>query len=155
MAALETYFGTAIAQQKATVVYNYVDFSETASRPAASCCRHHCPDAFYLERSPASKKQESRLTSSIQAYAALRQDGVLSSNTKLVVVGSSGPETEAIQQLIQTHSLQKQVRLLSSISDSELCWLYKHCQLFVIPSSTEGFCIPLVEALSLGAKRRL
>ncbi len=150
MAALETYFGTAIAQQKATVVYNYVDFSETASRPLQAAADITAQTPFIL--SVAQHRKNKNLDLLIQAYAALRQDGVLSSNTKLVVVGSSGPETEAIQQLIQTHSLQKQVRLLSSISDSELCWLYKHCQLFVIPSSTEGFCIPLVEALSLGAK---
>jgi glycosyltransferase involved in cell wall biosynthesis len=40
--------------------------------------------------------------------------------------------------------------MLASLKDSELCWLYQHCQLYVVCSSTEGFCLPLAEALSLG-----
>jgi glycosyltransferase involved in cell wall biosynthesis len=39
------------------------------------------------------------------------------------------------------------VLMLSDINDRELCWLYQNCQLFVMASSLEGFCIPLVEAL--------
>ena len=41
---------------------------------------------------------------------------------------------------------------MSSLKDGELCWLYKNCKLFVIPSSTEGFCLPLVEAIALSPK---
>ena len=36
---------------------------------------------------------------------------------------------------------------MSSIDDEKLCWLYQNCQLVVCPSSTEGFCLPLAEAL--------
>jgi glycosyltransferase involved in cell wall biosynthesis len=64
-----------------------------------------------------------------------------------MIVGSSGPETENLKVQIAKLALQKQVLLLSAIDDSQLCWLYQNCQLFVIPSSTEGFCLPLAEAL--------
>ena len=42
--------------------------------------------------------------------------------------------------------------MLSAIDDNELCWLYQNCKLVVIPSSVEGFCIPLVEALYFSCK---
>jgi glycosyltransferase involved in cell wall biosynthesis len=42
--------------------------------------------------------------------------------------------------------------MVSAIIDSELCWLYQNCQLFITPSSTEGFCIPLAEALYLSCR---
>ena len=42
--------------------------------------------------------------------------------------------------------------MLSSIDDEQLCWLYQNCQALVVASSTEGFCLPLAEALYLGSK---
>ena len=50
-------------------------------------------------------------------------------------------------QLINHLSLEKSVIFTSSLSDIELCWLYQNCELFVCPSATEGFCLPLAEAL--------
>ncbi|MEO1510281.1 MAG: glycosyltransferase, partial [Cyanobacteria bacterium J06633_23] len=46
-------------------------------------------------------------------------------------------------------NLEDQVLFLSGLSDGELRWLYENASLFVIPSATEGFCLPLVEALTL------
>lgn len=147
--ALETYFGSAIAQKKATVIYNYVDFSETQPQPVQALELE--PSTPFL-LSVAQHRKNKNLDLLIEAYARLRQENKIALDTQLVVVGSSGPKTDNLRQIIHARSLQKQVHLLSAISDAELCWLYQHCQLFVIPSSTEGFCIPLVEALSLGAK---
>ena len=48
--------------------------------------------------------------------------------------------------------LEGHVQFLSGLTDSELRWLYEQADLFIIPSATEGFCLPLVEALTLGCK---
>jgi glycosyltransferase involved in cell wall biosynthesis len=40
--------------------------------------------------------------------------------------------------------------LPGAISDSERCWLYQHCEAFLFPSKTEGFGLPVIEAMSLG-----
>jgi glycosyltransferase involved in cell wall biosynthesis len=88
----------------------------------------------------------------IKAYSLLLREHQINQNTRLVLVGSSGPETEYLTQLIHEYSLETAVDMLSAIEDDHLCWLYQNCNLFVIPSSLEGFCIPLVEALYFSCK---
>lgn len=44
------------------------------------------------------------------------------------------------------------VKLLGYVSDSQVKWLMKNCKAFVFPSYYEGFGIPPLEALSVGAK---
>ena len=46
--------------------------------------------------------------------------------------------------------LAERVFLPGTIGDSERCWLYQHCEAFLFPSKTEGFGLPVMEALSLG-----
>ena len=146
---LKSYFEKVISKKKVSVVYNYVDLSSIKPKPP------HTPlldDNSNFLLTVAQHRKNKNLDILIKAYNLLLQQNKLKPESRLVIVGSSGPETEKILNLIQTHSLQKKVILLDSIKDAELCWLYKECQLFVIPSSTEGFCLPLVEALSLNAK---
>lgn len=44
------------------------------------------------------------------------------------------------------------VKLLGYVSDSQVKWLMKNCKAFIFPSYYEGFGIPPLEALSVGAK---
>ena len=142
--SLKHYFPNIDLHKKTDVAYNYVDFSHINSM---------IPEKMdFAENSTfilcvAQHRKNKNLDLLIKSYALLLEKAALEASTKLLIVGSSGPETENILHLIQTLNLQKQVILLSSIKDENLCWLYKKCRLFVIPSSTEGFCIPLVEAL--------
>jgi len=41
--------------------------------------------------------------------------------------------------------------LTGYISDAELAWLYANCRAFLYPSLFEGFGLPVLEAMSLGA----
>jgi glycosyltransferase involved in cell wall biosynthesis len=41
--------------------------------------------------------------------------------------------------------------LLGYVTDNELKWLYKNCLAFIYPSLYEGFGLPVLEAMSLGA----
>ena len=147
--SLKHYFSEIDSHQKTVVIYNYVDFNHISPK---------IPEQFFLEEgatfllSVAQHRKNKNLDLLIQAYARLLTDGQLNHSTKLILVGSSGPETGNLQTLIQSLNLQSQVILLSSLEDEELCWLYKNCELFVIPSSTEGFCLPLVEAMTLSCR---
>jgi len=116
----------------------YLEFQQRFEFPFFLCVAQH--------------RKNKNLDLLIKTYAALKSQGEIDAATSLVLVGSSGPETEALNNLIQERSLESSVLMLSSINDHELCWLYQHCQIFVMPSSLEGFCIPLVEALSFGCK---
>ena len=88
----------------------------------------------------------------VQTYDFLVRNEQINSKTKLVIVGSEGPETKKLVQLVNNLSLEKSVIFTSSLSDPELCWLYQNCELFVCPSTSEGFCLPLVEALYFSCK---
>lgn len=87
-----------------------------------------------------------------RSFGLLRETEQLPSDCQLVVVGSEGPETPALQRLTQKLGLTGHVHYLSSISESQLAWLYRNCLVMVVPSSHEGFCLPVVEALLSGAR---
>jgi glycosyltransferase involved in cell wall biosynthesis len=86
----------------------------------------------------------------IRTYANIRDLGN-AADRRLVIVGSDGPETPKLHALVNRLNLSDHVYFLSSIDGSTLAWLYRSCSTVVICSSYEGFCIPLVEAISLGA----
>ena len=146
--ALKLYFKSVISQKKVNVVYNYVELDSIEPKPLQTSL---LDDSSSFLLTVAQHRKNKNLDILIEAYNLLLKKNKIELETKLAIVGSSGPETEKIINLIQTYSLEEKVILLNSLDDSELCWLYQNCQLFVIPSSTEGFCLPLVEALSLNA----
>lgn len=147
---LKHYFSKVISQgKKANVIYNFVDFNQvkaispsvlesTIDNPFILCVGQH--------------RRNKNINLLLQSYALLKRKHLLSEKLRLVIVGSPGPETNQLIQLIQELSLEESVLMLSAIEDEALCWLYQNCQLFVIPSALEGFCIPLVEALYFSCK---
>ncbi|ATV18782.1 glycosyl transferase family 1 [Pseudomonas avellanae] len=62
---------------------------------------------------------------------------------ELVLVGGDEPLTEAQRQLPGLH-------VLSGLSDAELHAVYKHAERLWQPSRSEGFGLPVIEALNVG-----
>jgi glycosyltransferase involved in cell wall biosynthesis len=139
---LKFYFPNLKPQQKTDVIYNYVNFEGIETKAPQAIAED---SQFIL--SVAQHRQNKNLDLLIKAYANLRKTDQIAPECKLIVVGTSGPETENIKNLIGKLKIETKVILLSALEDGELCWLYQNCQIFVIPSSTEGFCLPLAEAL--------
>ncbi len=55
-----------------------------------------------------------------------------------------------IQSEVARRSLSDRVKLLGEVSDAEREWLYRHCRALVFPSLTEGFGLPVLEAMQAG-----
>ncbi|MDF5728062.1 MAG: glycosyltransferase family 1 protein [Rhizonema sp. PD38] len=146
--SLKSYFPKIEHQRKTTVIYNYVDFSNVKPKIPNSVDINN--NSFLL--CVAQHRKNKNLNLLIDSYCFLLESGHIANSNKLIIVGAPGPETENIYTQIKTLSLQENVLILSSIDDGELRWLYQNCELFVIPSSTEGFCLPLAEALYLSCK---
>jgi len=62
-----------------------------------------------------------------------------------VINGMQSNELSALGQL-------PNVKLLGYVSDGQVKWLMQNCKAFIFPSYYEGFGIPPLEALSVGAK---
>ncbi|WP_036477643.1 glycosyltransferase family 1 protein [Myxosarcina sp. GI1] len=146
---LYRYFPDRSSEKTTTVIYNYVDFSKVTPS---------IPKNIDLEKSDqfilcvGQHRRNKNIDLLIRTYSVLINEQKILNSTKLVIVGSFGPETNKFKELIAQLSIAKKVILLSSIDDAQLCWLYQNCEVFVISSSTEGFCLPLAEALYFSCK---
>jgi glycosyltransferase involved in cell wall biosynthesis len=146
---LQFFFPQLPAEQKSTVIYNVVDFKEVQTEvPKFFRGKENIP--FLL--TVAQHRKNKNLDLLIYSYGFLLRMKKIDATTKLILVGSQGPETESLMRQIEDLKLQDNVHLLSSINDSELSWLYQQCQSFIMPSSIEGFCLPLAEAMHLSCK---
>ncbi len=88
----------------------------------------------------------------IRVFEQLLRERILPVEARLVIVGIPGPETYRIEQEMRSARLSHKVLLYSGFSDAELRWCYENCALLLAPSSTEGFGLPVAEALLAGAR---
>jgi glycosyltransferase involved in cell wall biosynthesis len=88
----------------------------------------------------------------IRAFHRLLRTSAIHAGMKLIVVGIDGPETQHIRQLIYDLELSRSVFLLRGLSEPELQWCYARCEALVVPSKTEGFGLPVAEALLVGCR---
>lgn len=65
----------------------------------------------------------------------------------LVIVGD-GPDKAMLQRFAVKSQVDDLCHFLGSVSDLELAYLYKGCEIFVLPSRGEGFGLTLLEAAS-------
>ena len=86
----------------------------------------------------------------LQIFERLLRRRALRPDTRLLIVGIPGPETPRIHAQIRASKLERNVILLSGITDGELQWCYLNCKLLLAPSSMEGFGLPIAEALLAG-----
>ena len=78
---------------------------------------------------------------------------LLKNNTlELVIAGKYDDPgyLDFIQQRSQELGVAHNVRLLGSISEPEKSWYFNNCSAFAFPSISEGFGLPVVEAMSCG-----
>lgn len=69
----------------------------------------------------------------------------------LMLVGPIGWKTTALQRAIERSPVRDRIHLLGYVSDRDLaCW-YSDASVFVYPSLQEGFGLPPLEAMALGA----
>jgi glycosyltransferase involved in cell wall biosynthesis len=69
----------------------------------------------------------------------------------LVLAGDdSGACAEEVRSLVHRLKLGDRVFIIGKVSEGGKRWLYEKCEFLVMPSSHEGFGLPVVEAHSLG-----
>jgi len=85
----------------------------------------------------------------LHAYAKLRKK--MPDTVPLVLAGGRGWLMDSFEQAIADLELQHHVVRLGYVTETELLWLYQHCFCLVYPSFFEGFGLPVLEAMTVGA----
>jgi glycosyltransferase involved in cell wall biosynthesis len=88
----------------------------------------------------------------IRTFSGMLRSGQVADDMKLVIVGINGPETRMIHQLVSELGVGRAVGFLEGISEAELQWCYTRCDAVVSPSITEGFGLPVAEAMLAGSR---
>lgn len=146
-AALERYTARGI-RRKSTVIYNCVErhaVSEiyapqdiSPSEPFLLCVAQH--------------RRNKNLLLLLRIFKRLYLCDDVPESMRLVIVGIRGPETKHIHARMCELRIESKVALLEGISEAELQWCYRNCEALVVPSSTEGFGLPVIEALLVGCR---
>ncbi len=69
---------------------------------------------------------------------------------QLVLAGKKELYFEQLEKTIMTNKFQKDIILPGFVSDAELKWLYENASAYVLPSLSEGFGLPGLEAMVNG-----
>lgn len=84
----------------------------------------------------------------LKAYAELKKT---QPTFPLVLAGKQGWMIHNLQKTLQELQLENDVHVLGYVDNEELQWLYQNCFYLVYPSLFEGFGLPILEAMTLGA----
>lgn len=132
---------------KITVTYEASEppISENASKPATTNSSHLTANSFLLHvGSPFPHKNIERL---IDAFELLVTD---TPDLKLVLAGKREHYFEQLQKQIDASPARDNIIVTGFIPDSQLKWLYQNASAYVLPSLSEGFGLPGLEAMAHG-----
>ncbi len=133
---------------RSTRIYNCVE--ATSSRSARSPIPGWNGQQFLL--CVAQHRRNKNIPLLIHTFVRLLATRDFDSDARLVIVGIRGPETKRIEKMISALRLEGKVHLLEGLPEDALQWCYARCQAAVVPSSTEGFGLPVAEALLAGCR---
>lgn len=88
----------------------------------------------------------------IRIFDRLLRSGHVGSNLRLVILGITAQDTRNIHRAVARLDLGRSTLFLEGLSESELQWCYTQCEAVVAPSLTEGFGLPVAEALLVGCR---
>jgi glycosyltransferase involved in cell wall biosynthesis len=134
--------------ERVSVVYQASRFAPAPpdhDRPAR--LRRLRPDGFWL--AVATLEPRKNLERLVRAYCRVTSD--LGSVPPLVLAGGRGWLYDRLERELAEPVRRGLVVRLGYVTDAELAWLYANCFAFAFPSLFEGFGLPVVEAMSLGA----
>lgn len=133
---------------KAATVSNCIEAASIAMRPSFAVRWANHPFLLCV----AQHRSNKNILVALGAFKRLLSSGAIDSETYFLLIGMSGPETRRIEKYIEASGMSRQVILASGISDAEMNWCYRNCEVLVAPSIVEGFGMPIVEGRMAGCR---
>ncbi len=133
--------------ERIVVVHLASRFSPDPGLPRPASLTSIEPERFWLSVGTIEpRKNHLRL---LEAYAELKKMGKAA--FPLVLAGGAGWLMRDFRAAMQRMKLEDDVIMPGYLDNSALQWLYQNCYALVYPSLFEGFGLPVLEAMSLGA----
>ena len=138
--------------ERLTMIHNGLDharfFPGAREEAKAAIARKHDltqPFFLYVARLEHPAKNHARL---IEAFNRFKAD--TGSDWQLVLGGSDWHGADVIHALVRQSPFARHIRCLGFVPDEELPVWYRAAEVFVYPSSFEGFGMPPIEAMACG-----
>jgi glycosyltransferase involved in cell wall biosynthesis len=141
-------YAPAATARKASRIYNCVEAEPAYARE--SPLQGWQGEPFLL--CVAQHRHNKNIPLLLRTFDRLLQRGEIHSKTKLVIIGIGGPESRSIHRLVASLGLEERVHFREGLSEPDLQWCYRRCEALVTPSITEGFGLPVAEALLSGCR---
>ena len=129
-----------VAADKISVVLEAADVDSTGEPQTANTPTARDPYALFV----GTFEPRKNLQTLLQALA------LTPPQLKLIIVGEAGWVENEPARLAQALGLQDRVAFAGRVSDAELDELYRQARVFVFPSLSEGFGLPVLEAMARG-----
>jgi glycosyltransferase involved in cell wall biosynthesis len=133
---------------KAVTINNCVESGPKPAKPPFVSTWRDAPFLLCV----AQHRRNKNVMVALRAFKRLIASREFSQDTRLIVVGMPGPESAHLYKYVREAHLAEHVVFVSGISDAELQWCYRHCELLLAPSTLEGFGLPVLEAQFAGCR---
>ncbi len=138
---------SAIVVPGSVLLKTFASFDAATARPHPSVCRFK-PGEYFIMVGGEDPRKNTKTTLAAHALLAERRIRV-----PLVIVGLYAPIS--VERLLRFHREQggnnRDVQFLHGTDDQTLCALYHRSRACLCPSLSEGFSMPVVEAMACGA----
>lgn len=134
-----------VAHRKSVVVHNCITIG--FNEPVKPAGLH---SKFVLM--VAQHRRNKNILLALDVFDQLLQRRSIDPSTLLLLIGNQGPETPMIGSFIEQRALAASVKSIDGVTDGELRWLYENCEFLMVPSSMEGFGLPVAEGLYCGSR---
>ncbi len=134
-------------KDRITIVSPASRFESSPTPKRTSSLANLRTDSFWLH--VGTDEPRKNLDHLLRAYATVRTES--RSSIPLVLSGADGWTVGNLEHRIDRLGLSEDVIRLGYVDEGDLEWLYTNCFGFVFPSLYEGFGMPVLEAMALGA----
>lgn len=142
------YIGSGVVSNKTQVIYEAADIPDIDREDETKYFNNHpniLPEKYLLYIGTLEPRKN--INTLLKAFELIRKKA----EVKLVICGKVGWKCQTILENIKNNTYSKDIIYLDYVGNIEKFILMKNCLFFIFPSLYEGFGLPVIEAMKVGA----